>query len=130
MQTDRTVEIKPFTVAVPQDALDDLQERLVRTRFAQDLPGGGWAYGTPSGFLADLVAHWKDGYDWRVWEEKLNRFPNFTTHIDGEDIHFLHIRSAHEDATPLVLLHGWPGSVVEFLDIIEPLTNPEAHGGG
>ncbi len=121
--------ISPYTVNVPQAELDDLKGRLERTRFAQDLPGVGWTYGTPTAFLKDLVAYWKDGYDWRAWEAKLNVYPQFTTEIDGQNLYFLHIESPEPDATPLVLLHGWPGSILEFIHVIEPLTNPVAHGG-
>ncbi|MDQ3656804.1 MAG: epoxide hydrolase [Chloroflexota bacterium] len=121
--------ITPFTIDIPQADLDDLRNRLGRTRFAQHLPGVGWRYGTPTTFLQELVAYWKDGYDWRMWEAKLNGYPQFMTGIDGQNIHFLHVESAEPNATPLVLLHGWPGSILEFLDTIEPLTNPVAHGG-
>lgn len=121
--------ITPFIIDIPQADLDDLTSRLERTRFAQDLPGVGWRYGTPTAFLQELVAYWKDEYDWRAWEARLNGYPQFISEIDGQNIHFLHVESAEPNATPLVLLHGWPGSILEFLGIIEPLTNPTAHGG-
>lgn len=121
--------ITPFTVDIPQAELDDLQNRLGRTRFAQDLPGVGWSYGIPTAFLRELVTYWKDEYDWRAWEAKLNSYPQFNTEIDGQNLHFLHVESTEPNATPLVLLHGWPGSVLEFIHVIEPLTNPVAHGG-
>lgn len=121
--------ITPLTVDIPQAELDDLQNRLARARFAQDLPGVGWSYGTPTASLRELVTYWKDGYDWRAWEAKFNGYPQFMTEIDGQTMHFLHIESAEPNASPLVLLHGWPGSIVEFLQVIEPLSNPVAHGG-
>lgn len=121
--------VTPFIIDIPQADLDDLTSRLERTRFAQDLPGVGWRYGTPTAFLQELVAYWKDEYDWRAWEARLNGYPQFISEIDGQNIHFLHVESAEPNATPLVLLHGWPGSILEFLGIIEPLTNPTTHGG-
>jgi len=123
------IEFAPFAIDVSESELDDLQQRLARTRFAPDLPGVGWNYGTPTAWLRDLVAYWRDGFDWRSWEARLNGFPQFTTEIDGQRLHFLHITSRDAKATPLVLLHGWPSSFVEFLHVIEPLTNPVAHGG-
>src|SRR5271157_4087264 len=102
-------EIRPFRIAVPDDDLADLRQRLARTR--------------------ELAAYWADNYDWRVREAALNRFDQFTTEIDGLDIHFIHQRSPHPDALPLVITHGWPGSIVEFHKVIEPLTHPTAHGG-
>lgn len=122
-------EIVPFTIDVPQAELDDLRARLRRTRFAQELPDVGWTYGVPTGYLREVVDYWHSGYDWRGWEARFNAYPQFTTGIDGQPIHFFHIRSNESGATPLILFHGWPGSTVEFLDVIEPLTNPVAHGG-
>lgn len=121
--------ITPFTIDIPQADLDGLRERLAITRLAQTIPGTGWTLGTNAETLADLATYWRDGYDWREWEARLNAYPQFLTEIDGQRIHFLHIRSAVASATPLILLHGWPGSFVEFLDAIEPLTDPVAHGG-
>jgi pimeloyl-ACP methyl ester carboxylesterase len=123
-----TTEIRPFRIDIPQATLDDLQDRLTRVRWTDDAPGGGDGYGVGPATVKALVDYWRTGYDWRKWEAKLNAYPQFTTEIDGQDIHFLHVRSAEPDALPLILTHGWPGSVVEFLDIIEPLTNP-ADGG-
>ena len=114
---------------MPQAALDDLIDRLARTRWPDELPGIGWEYGVPLGYLRELAEYWRTAYDWRAQEARLNAFPQFTTTIDGQNIHFLHIRSANPDALPLLLTHGWPGSVAEFLDIIGPLTDPGAHGG-
>jgi len=121
--------IRPFRIAIPQVDLDDLHERLARTRWPDELPGVGWSYGVPLAYLKELVAYWRDGYDWRAWEATLNAYPQFTTAIDGQNIHFLHVRSPEPDALPLILTHGWPGSVAEFLGIIGPLTDPRAHGG-
>lgn len=124
-----TLTIRPFTVEIPQAALDDLHARLESTRFATDQPGDGWEQGTPVGYLRDMVDHWKGSFDWRAQEARMNDFPHFLTEIDGQTIHFIHVRSAHEDATPIVLTHTYPGSFVDFLDLIGPLTDPEAYGG-
>jgi pimeloyl-ACP methyl ester carboxylesterase len=121
--------VKPFTIAIPQADLDDLRERLARTRWPDELPGVGWNYGVPLDYVKRLAAYWQTGYDWRAWEAKLNAHPQFTTEIDGQNIHFLHVQSPEPNAFPLVLTHGWPGSIVEYLDVIGPLTNPRAHGG-
>jgi epoxide hydrolase len=123
------VEIRPFRIDVPQAELDDLEDRLSRTRFPDELPGVGWSRGVPLGYLEGLAEYWRRGYDWREHEAKLNELPQFATTIDGQNIHFLHVRSPESDALPLGVIHGWPGSVVEFLDIIGPLTDPRAHGG-
>jgi epoxide hydrolase len=123
------VTIRPYRIAVPQADIDDLRDRLARTRWARDLPGAGWERGVPTEYLRDLATYWASEYDWRAQEAALNAYPQFTTTIDGADVHFLHVRSAEPNATPLMLLHGWPGSVVEFLDVIGPLTDPVAHGG-
>jgi pimeloyl-ACP methyl ester carboxylesterase len=116
--------IRPFTVAVPQADLDDLRHRLERALLPDELPGAGGAYGVGVDRVRELADHWLHGFDWRAFEARLNGYPQFVTEIDGQDIHFLHVRSAREDATPLILTHGWPGSVVEFLDLISPLTDP------
>jgi epoxide hydrolase len=127
---DRTdAEIRSFRIDIPQADLDDLADRLSRTRFPDQLPGVGWDYGAPLGYVQELAEYWRTGYDWRIWEAKLNFFPQFTTTIDGQHIHFLHVRSSEPDALPLILTHGWPGSVAEFMEIIGPLTDPRAHGG-
>jgi epoxide hydrolase len=124
-----TTEIRPFQIAVPQADLDDLGERLARTRWPDELPGVGWSRGVPLGYLKDLCDHWRDRYDWRAREAELNRFAQFTTTVDGQPIHFLHVRSPEPDALPLLVTHGYPSSVVEFSRIIGPLTDPRAHGG-
>jgi microsomal epoxide hydrolase len=123
------VKFEPFDVDVPHAVLDDLHERLVRTRFPEQIPDAGWDYGTELGYLRELVTYWRDTYDWRAREARLNKLEHFTTEIDGARIHFIHSRSPHPHAVPLVITHGWPGSVVEFLDVIGPFTDPAAHGG-
>ncbi|MFF4688056.1 epoxide hydrolase family protein [Streptomyces sp. NPDC001307] len=121
--------IEPFRLSVPQSDLDDLHDRLDRTRWPAELPGAGWEYGVPAGYLRELVRYWRHEYDWRAAEAELNRWPQFTTTIDGAKVHFAHVRSPEPDATPLVITHGWPGSIAEFLDVVGPLTDPVAHGG-
>lgn len=121
--------VHPYRVAVPQEDLDDLHARLDRTRWPDQLPGVGWAYGIPRDYLKELVHHWRHVYDWRAAEAALNAWPQFTTTIDGANVHFAHIRSPEPDATPLLMTHGWPGSIVEFTDVVGPLTDPRAHGG-
>ena len=122
-------EIRPFRIDIPQADLDDLRDRLARTRWPDELPGVGWTRGVPLGYLKELAGYWADGYDWPKQEARLNQFPQFTTTIDGQNIHFLHVRSPEPDALPLILTHGWPGSIVEFLNVIGPLTDPRAHRG-
>jgi pimeloyl-ACP methyl ester carboxylesterase len=135
MNTNTNTEISPFRIEIPQSDLDDLHDRLARTRWPAPIPvpdpstAGEWSKGVPLGYLRDLADHWQHTYDWRVHEAHLNEIPQFTTVIDGQRIHFLHVRSPHADALPLILTHGWPGSIVEFLDLIGPLTDPAAHGG-
>ena len=121
--------IQPFRIDIPQVALDDLQERLARTNWPDELPGGGWDYGVPAAYVKKLADYWRTGYDWRIWEAKLNSYPQFTTTIDFQNIHFLHVRSPEPDALPLIVTHGWPGSIVEFLHVIDALAHPENHGG-
>ncbi len=121
--------IRPYRIAVPQADIDDLRERLARTRWTRDLPGTGWERGVPTAYLRELAVFWAKEYDWRAQETALNAYPQFFTTIHGADVHFLHVRSAEPGATPLMLLHGWPGSIVEFIDMIGPLTDPAAHGG-
>ncbi|MCF3136437.1 epoxide hydrolase family protein [Streptomyces olivochromogenes] len=121
--------IRPFRIAIPQTDLDDLHDRLDRTRWPDQLPGTAWAYGAPADYLRELVGYWRHTYDWRAAEARLNEWPQFLTTIDGADVHFAHVRSPQPDATPLIITHGWPGSIVEFLDVVGPLTDPAAHGG-
>jgi hypothetical protein len=124
-----TAEITPFRIDIPQPALDDLRDRLARTRWPSQITGLGWSRGADQLYLQELAEYWQHHYDWRLQEAELNKIPQFTTEIDGANIHFLHIRSGHADATPLILTHGWPGSIVEFLDVVGPFTDPVAHGG-
>jgi len=124
-----TSAVTPFRVAVPQALLDDLQQRLALTRWPDRETGPGWSQGVPLQRMQDVVRYWQRTYDWRRAEAKLNAFPQFRTEIDGLGIHFLHVRSKHEHALPLILTHGWPGSVFEFLKTIGPLVDPTAHGG-
>ncbi|MCI2423581.1 epoxide hydrolase [Saccharopolyspora sp. K220] len=118
-------DITPFRLDIPQHDLDDLQQRLTRTRWADEVPGLGWTYGPPLGYLRELVEYWRSAYDWRAQEARLNEFPQYTTEIDGADVHFLHVRSSRPDALPLILTHGWPSSIAEYLDVIRPLTEPD-----
>ncbi|MFG2054254.1 epoxide hydrolase family protein [Micromonospora sp. NPDC048930] len=122
-------EITPFQINIPQDHLDDLRQRLSHTRWPSEVPGAGWAAGVPLNYLKDLADYWQTTYDWRAHEARLNEFPQFTTVIDGQKMHFLHVRSPEPEALPLILTHGWPGSIVEFMKIIGPLTDPARHGG-
>jgi len=121
--------IEPFEVHVDDAVLADLHDRLARTRFADAIDGTGWEAGVPVAYLRELVAYWRDGYDWRAQEAELNRLDHFTTRLDGQSVHFVHARSPHADARPLLLVHGWPGSIVEFLDALPRLVDPAAHGG-
>ncbi|MGW1281943.1 epoxide hydrolase family protein [Streptomyces tsukubensis] len=114
--------IKPFRIEIPQADLDDLTDRLARTRWPNEVADAGWDYGFPLARLRELAEHWRTRYDWREHEKRLNELPHFTTEIDGQNIHFVHVRSADPDALPLILTHGWPGSFLEFLDVIEPLS--------
>ncbi|WP_204298514.1 epoxide hydrolase family protein [Actinoplanes campanulatus] len=114
--------LRPFRIDIPQSQLDDLKTRLAGTRWPQELPGVGWSRGVPLGYLREVADYWRTGYDWRVHEAALNRYPQYLTTIDGQNLHLLHVPSPEPDATPLLLLHGWPGSVVDFLDVIEPLS--------
>lgn len=121
--------LRPFRLEVPETDLVDLRDRLARIRWPQQLPGTGWSRGVPVEYLKELVGYWRTGYDWRAQEARLNRIPQFTTVIDAVNIHFLHARSPEPGALPLIITHGWPGSVVEFIDLIGPLTDPRRHGG-
>ncbi|MDA0638549.1 epoxide hydrolase [Nonomuraea sp. MCN248] len=122
-------DITPFRIDIPQADLDDLRERLARTRWPDELDGAGWSYGVPVPYARALAEYWRTGFDWRAQEAALNAFPQFTTEIDGQNVHFLHVRSPEPDALPLLVTHGWPGSVVEFMNVLGPLTDPRAHGG-
>jgi pimeloyl-ACP methyl ester carboxylesterase len=128
-RTHAGAEVRPFRIEVPQADLDDLRDRLARTRWPDELPDAGWDYGAPLGYLRELAEYWRTSYDWRAQEARINAFPQFTTTIDGQNIHFLHVRSPEPGALPLVLTHGWPGSVAEFLKVLGPLSDPRTHGG-
>ena len=121
--------IRPFRVEIPEEALVDLRNRLAATRLPEHEIVSDNSQGVPLATVERLVRYWANEYDWRKVEAKLNSYPNFITEIDGLDIHFIHVRSKHENALPLIVSHGWPGSIIEQLKIIEPLTNPTAHGG-
>src|SRR6185295_5492018 len=121
--------IRPFTIAIPDPVLADLKVRLKNPRIPEALQGDGWTYGTDIVYLKQLVAYWRDRFDWRAQERALNKLEQFTTDIDGLTIHFIHRKSKQPNALPLLITHGWPGSFVEFTKIIGPLTDPAAHGG-
>jgi microsomal epoxide hydrolase len=122
-------ELVPFRVDVPDAVLEDLRDRLARTRWPDQIANSGWGYGTDLTYLRDLCETWRTTFDWRVQEDRFNRWPHFLTEIDGEQVHFIHARSPEPDAFPIVITHGWPGSVSEFLDIVDPLCDPRAYGG-
>ncbi|TMK56564.1 MAG: epoxide hydrolase 1, partial [Actinobacteria bacterium] len=124
-----TLEFRPFRIAVPDADLDDLRARLGQTRFPNAIEGIGWDQGTELEYLRELIAYWRDRFDWRAQEARLNSFENVVTDVDGQSVHFVHARSPEPDALPLIISHGWPGSVVEFLDVFGPLADPRAHGG-
>ena len=126
--SDASEKIRPFRVEIPQPDLDDLAERLGRTRWPSALPGAAWERGVPVGYLRDLAAYWREGFDWRAQEARLNAYPQYTTMIGGQKVHFLHVQSPEPHATPLLLIHGWPGSIMEFVHLIGPLSDPPAHG--
>lgn len=121
--------IAPFRIDIPEADLEDLRRRLTSTRWPDQVPGVGDRYGLHLDRAADLARRWAEDYDWRRNEARLNRIPQFTTTIDTQRIHFLHVRSPEPEAMPLVMTHGWPGSIVEFLGVIGPLSDPAAHGG-
>jgi pimeloyl-ACP methyl ester carboxylesterase len=121
--------IRPFHINVPQEALDDLRRRIKATKWPEREQVADASQGVQLATMQELARYWATDYDWRKVEARLNALPNFTTEIDGLDIHFIHVRSAHESALPMIVTHGWPGSVIEQLKIIGPLTNPTAYGG-
>ena len=122
-------EIENFRIEVPESGLDDLRERLRRTRWPEAETVEDWSQGVPRAYLQELCAYWADGYDWRAAEARLNALPQFRTELDGLGIHFVHARSPHPAALPLVITHGWPGSIAEFAGVVGPLSDPTAHGG-
>lgn len=121
--------IRDFQIDIPSSVLDDLDARLAMTRYPVKEPVDDWSQGIPLEYVQDVAAHWRSSYDWKACEAELNQYPHHMTEISGVDIHFMHIRSPESGARPLIMTHGWPGSIVEFLDVIGPLTNPVAHGG-
>jgi epoxide hydrolase len=121
--------VTPYQISVGNDVLEDLKARLRNTRWPEAEPVGDWSQGVPLDWIREICRYWAEGYDWRKREARLNRFAQFVTEIDGLAIHFLHVRSPHPDAMPLIVTHGWPGSIVEFQKVVEPLTNPTAFGG-
>ncbi|CAA0118291.1 Haloalkane dehalogenase 2 [Halioglobus japonicus] len=124
-----STDITPFTAAIPEAALQDLKQRLNNARWPEQETCDDWSQGMPLAYARELAEYWATDYDWRRFEKKLNGWPQFVTNIDGIDIHFIHLKSPHENALPLIMSHGWPGSIVEFHKIIDALTNPTEHGG-
>jgi pimeloyl-ACP methyl ester carboxylesterase len=127
--TNTEQDLRPFRIDIPQADLDDLKARLANTRWPSEVPGVGWSRGVPVGYLKELAEYWRTSFDWRAQEAQLNQFRQYVTTIDEQNVHFLHVRSPEPDAPALLLLHGWPGGVVDWLDVIGPLSNPRAHGG-
>src|SRR5215216_8003945 len=120
--------IRPVTIDIPEAELEDLRARVAATRFPEKETVEDDSQGVPLAVMQDLACYWATEYDWRKCEARLNAVPNFITEIDGLDIHFIHVRSKHESALPLIVTHGWPGSIIEQMKLIDPLTNPTAHG--
>ena len=127
--TASTAEINTFRVKVPQAELDDLHQRLAMTRWPDEIPGAAGSYGVPLAYVKELAGYWRNEYDWRKNEALLNTLPQFTTLIDGQQIHFVHLVSEEPNAVPLLITHGWPGSIVELMKVLEPLARPRPHGG-
>ena len=125
-----TLEIRPFEIDIGDSEIADLHHRLQRTRWPEAEVVADWSQGIPLAYLQDVCEYWATGYDWNRCQTRLNSKPNYLTSIDGLDIHFQHIRSPHSGALPMIITHGWPGSVVEFQKVIDPLTDPTSHGGG
>ncbi|WP_219834237.1 epoxide hydrolase N-terminal domain-containing protein [Paenibacillus sp. R14(2021)] len=122
-------QIRPFHVNVPEEELTELRNRINATRWPEKETVSDQSQGVPLATIQQLARYWANDYDWRKIEARMNSFPHFLTEIDGLDIHFIHVRSKHEDAMPILIAHGWPGSIIEQMKLIEPLTNPTAHGG-
>ena len=121
--------VEPFKIDVSEEVLTDLRDRLARTRWPDQIPGSGWDYGTDRAYLQELCEYWRTSYDWRKAEAELNQWPHFITNVLGQRLHFIHARSEQADALPLIITHGWPGSVFEFVKILGPLTDPARYGG-
>ena len=126
---DTTTEISSFQIEIPEEQIDDLRQRVAATRWPTKELVADRSQGVQLATMQELARYWTSEYDWRRCEARLNALPQFTTEIDGVEIHFIHVRSRHENALPLIMTHGWPGSVVELLDTVGPLTDPTAHGG-
>jgi epoxide hydrolase len=122
-------DIRPFHVDVPEASLAALRSRLASTRWPDEAPEAGWSYGVPVSRVRELAEYWRTDYDWRAHEARLNAFPQYTTSIDGQNIHFLHVRSPEPSALPLILSHGWPSAFYEPVPLIALLTDPGGHGG-
>ena len=129
MESVAITAVHPFRVEISDNDLNDLHRRLAKTRWPDQLAGTGWSRGVPLDYLKEIAEYWRTGFDWRRQEARLNAFPQFTTEIDGQTIHFLHVRSPEPNALPLIISHGYPGSIAEFIEIIGPLTDPRTHGG-
>lgn len=127
--TSKSTEVRPYRVEIPQADLQDLMDRLERVRWPDEPAGVDWSHGVPLDYVRELVDRWRSGFDWRAQEARLNAQPQFITTIDGQQVHFLHVRSSEPDALPLICTHGWPMSVFEYADLIGPLSDPRAHGG-
>jgi pimeloyl-ACP methyl ester carboxylesterase len=125
----RDDQIRPFRISFSDAELDDLHQRIDRTRWPEEVPGSGWEHGVPTGYARELAQYWRHGFDWGKQQERLNGFPQFMTTIEGQTIHFVHVRSAEPGALPLILTHGWPTTFIEFLEMVGPLTDPRSHGG-
>jgi len=121
--------IRPFRVHIPEEKLVDLRQRLAATRLPEQETAADQSQGVQLATIKELMRYWQTDYDWRKVETRLNALPQFVTTIDGEEVYFIHVRSKHPNAMPLIMTHGWPGSVIELLNVIDPLTNPTAHGG-
>jgi len=121
--------VQPFRIETSEEQLRDLRDRLQRTRWPEAETVDDWSQGIPLSYVKELCDYWSQGYDWRKTESRINALSQFKTEIDGLEVHYIHVRSRHRDAFPLIITHGWPGSIVEFLKVIGPLTDPEAHGG-
>src|SRR5215216_3085826 len=124
-----TTDIRPFHVEIPEEQIDDLRRRIAATRWPSKEVVSDRSQGVQLATLQELARYWTTDYDWRKAEAKLNALPQFTTEIDGVAIHLIHVKSRHENALPLIMTHGWPGSVIELLEVVGPLTDPTAHGG-
>jgi epoxide hydrolase len=122
-------EVRPYRIDISDGDIQDLRDRLAKTRWPDELPGAGWSYGVGLDYVKEMTELWRTSFDWRKQEAVLNEFPQFTATIDGTNVHFMHVRSPEPNAMPLLLTHGWPGSLAEFLDVIGPLSDPVSHGG-